>query len=155
MKNLFMSISILCVLVCLASCSMDEKTDNNLSDVKATNSVQDQTQPQSDMEETSMQTANEPYTKDTSISDVINDTPNSKFDGKQDYRAAMPQYTEEGYEKAKGLLEFLTALAEEKGATMGQLSLAWMICKKPYIVPIPGSRKAERLQETLTRGTSF
>lgn len=79
-------------------------------------------------------------------------TPNTKFEGKQDYRAGMPQYTQEGYEKAKALLELLTDMAEEKHATMGQLSLAWMLCKKPYIVPIPGSRKPERLRENFEAG---
>ena len=64
----------------------------------------------------------------------------------------MPQYTEEGYEKAKALLAFLTELAAKKNATMGQLSLAWMINKKPYIVPIPGSRKMNRLEENFKAG---
>lgn len=81
--------------------------------------------------------------------------PNTKFEGKQDYRAGMPQYTEEGYEKAKALLAFLTELAAKKNATMGQLSLAWMINKKPYVVPIPGSRKPERLKENLEAGEIF
>lgn len=49
--------------------------------------------------------------------------PNTKFEGKQDFRNGMPQYTEEGYEKAKGLLEYLNDLAEAKNATMGQLPL--------------------------------
>ena len=79
-------------------------------------------------------------------------TPETNFEGKQDYRAGMPQYTQEGYEKAKALLELLTDMAEEKHATMGQLSLAWMLCKKPYIVPIPGSRKPERLRENFEAG---
>lgn len=79
-------------------------------------------------------------------------TPATKFEGSQDYRANMPQYTEEGYAKAKALLELLTQMAAEKNATMGQLSLAWMINKKPYIVPIPGSRKPERLKENLAAG---
>ena len=79
-------------------------------------------------------------------------TPNTKFEGSQDYRANMPQYTEEGYAKARELLDMLTGMAEEKRATMGQLSLAWMICKKPYIVPIPGSRKPERLKENFESG---
>ena len=38
-------------------------------------------------------------------------------------------------------------MATEKHATPAQLSLAWMLCKKPYLVPIPGSRKVERMQE--------
>lgn len=79
-------------------------------------------------------------------------TPDTKFEGKQDYRAGMPQYTEEGYEKAKDLLALLTDMAEEKHAAMGQISLAWMLCKKPYIVAIPGSRKPERLRENFEAG---
>lgn len=79
-------------------------------------------------------------------------TPSTKFEGSQDYRANMPQYTEEGYAKAKDLLDMLTKLAAEKNATMGQLSLAWMINKKPFIVPIPGSRKIERLKENFESG---
>lgn len=78
--------------------------------------------------------------------------PKTKFEGSQDYRTDMPQYTEEGYAKAKGLLELLNRLAEEKHCTMAQLSLAWMICKKPYIVPIPGSRKLERLKSNFKAG---
>lgn len=79
-------------------------------------------------------------------------TPDTKFEGSQDYRASMPQYTEDGYQKAAPLLEMLTEMANEKKATVGQLSLAWMICKKPYIVPIPGSRKLERLKENFEAG---
>ena len=79
-------------------------------------------------------------------------TPDTKFEGNQDYRASMPQYTEEGFAKAKELLDMLTKIAAEKNATMGQLSLAWMINKKPYIVPIPGSRKLERLKENFEAG---
>ena len=52
-------------------------------------------------------------------------------------------------EKGKELLEFLAALAAEKSATPAQLSLAWMLGKKDYIIPIPGSRKVERLRENL------
>ena len=79
-------------------------------------------------------------------------SPASKFEGSQDYRASMPQYTEEGYAKARQLLELLQQLAAEKNATMGQISLAWMICKKPFIIPIPGSRKPERLLENYNAG---
>ena len=79
-------------------------------------------------------------------------TPQTKFEGEQDYRNGMPQYTETGYEKASELLKLLRHLSEIKGATMGQLSLAWMLCKKPYIIPIPGSRKPERIRENLEAG---
>lgn len=61
----------------------------------------------------------------------------------------MPQYTEEGFEKSRELLALLHDLAEEKDATPAQISLAWMLCKKPFIIPIPGSRKPERLKENI------
>lgn len=59
----------------------------------------------------------------------------------------MPQFTPEGIEQNRALLELLYRLAEEKQATPAQISLAWMLCKKPYIVPIPGTRKPERMRE--------
>ncbi|HJD24216.1 MAG TPA: aldo/keto reductase [Firmicutes bacterium] len=71
----------------------------------------------------------------------------SKFDAKLDYRSAMPQFTPEAAEENRALLGLLRDLAEEKHATPAQISLGWMLCKKPYIVPIPGSRKAERMRE--------
>lgn len=64
-----------------------------------------------------------------------------------DYRSFMPQYKEESYDENRELLELLRKLASEKHATPAQISLAWMINKKPYIVPIPGSRKTERIRE--------
>ena len=71
----------------------------------------------------------------------------SKFDAKLDYRSAMPQFTPEAAEENRALLGLLRDLAEQKGATPAQISLGWMLCKKPWIVPIPGSRKAERMRE--------
>lgn len=72
---------------------------------------------------------------------------NSVFEQGADYRSNMPQYTAEGFEKGQELLDLLNELAEEKQATPAQISLAWMLCKKPFIIPIPGSRKPERLKE--------
>ncbi|HIZ76034.1 MAG TPA: aldo/keto reductase [Firmicutes bacterium] len=71
----------------------------------------------------------------------------AKFDQQYDYRATMPQFTDEAIEKNRSLLDFLNDLAKEKNATPAQISLAWMLCKKPWIVPIPGTRKAERMKE--------
>ena len=71
----------------------------------------------------------------------------SRFDPRLDYRSAMPQFTPEAAEQNRALLELLRDLAERKRATPAQISLAWMLCKKPYIVPIPGSRKVERMRE--------
>ena len=69
------------------------------------------------------------------------------FDPKTDYRAAMPQFASEAIDQNQGLLSMLRTMAAEKNATPAQISLAWMLCKKPWIVPIPGTRKVERMQE--------
>lgn len=72
---------------------------------------------------------------------------NQTFTSSDDFRSHMPQYTQQGHEKNEPFLQLVRRLAEEKQATPAQLSLAWMLEKKPYIVPIPGSRKLNRLQE--------
>lgn len=71
----------------------------------------------------------------------------TQFDGVLDYRSAMPQFTDKGVEQNSALLSLLNKIASNKNATPSQISLAWMMCKKPYIVPIPGTRKTERLKE--------
>ena len=59
----------------------------------------------------------------------------------------MPQFTGDGVAQNREPLALLHRMADEKDATPAQISLAWMLCKKPYLVPIPGSRKVERMQE--------
>ena len=71
----------------------------------------------------------------------------AKFESETDYRSVMPQFTPEGMEQNRALLGLIHQLAEEKQVTPAQVSLAWMLCKKPYIVPIPGTRKLERMKE--------
>ena len=71
----------------------------------------------------------------------------SRFDARYDYRAAMPQFADEAAEKNAALLSLLRRYAEEKSATPAQISLAWMLCKKPWIVPIPGTRSESRMEE--------
>lgn len=71
----------------------------------------------------------------------------SKFENGTDYRSMMPQFTSEGIDRNRELLTLLDRVAAEKNATPTQVSLAWMLCKKPYMVPIPGTRKADRLKE--------
>ena len=70
-----------------------------------------------------------------------------QFDKKLDYRSNMPQFTDEAVEQNQELLHLLHRMAETKDATPAQISMAWMLCKKPWIVPIPGTRKQERLME--------
>ena len=71
----------------------------------------------------------------------------SRFDNKDDYRASMPQFQKESFDKNRGLFEFIDNLADEKHATPSQIALAWMLCRKPWIVPIPGTRHLCRLKE--------
>ena len=71
------------------------------------------------------------------------------FDTKTDYRASMPQFTDEAVEKNGALLELLRDTAASHNATPAQISLAWMIDRAEHIVPIPGSRKLERMRENL------
>ena len=71
----------------------------------------------------------------------------AQFDKKLDYRSNMPQFTDEAVEQNQVLLNLLYRIAEVKDATPAQISMAWMLCKKPWIVPIPGTRKRERLME--------
>ena len=62
----------------------------------------------------------------------------SKFDKATDYRSSMPQFTAEAFDKNKELIRCLREKADQKHATPAQISLAWMLAKKPWIVPIPG-----------------
>ena len=66
-----------------------------------------------------------------------------------DYRHGMPQFSPEGLESSRELRELLHRLAAEKEATPAQIALAWMLGKKPWMIPIPGSRRAARLQENI------
>ena len=72
-----------------------------------------------------------------------------EFERPGDYRSMMPQFTEEGLKENERFMLWIRQLAEEKNATPAQISLAWMRAKKPYIVPIPGTRKVNRLEENM------
>lgn len=76
----------------------------------------------------------------------------SKFENKDDFRGRMPQFKPEAYDANQELLEMIRKLSKEKNCTPAQLSLAWMINKKPYVIPIPGTRKSHRLTENLSAG---
>ncbi len=71
----------------------------------------------------------------------------SRFDAETDYRSVMPQFQPENIDRNHNLLTLLQKLAEQNNATPAQISLAWMLCKKPYLVPIPGTRRLSRLLE--------
>lgn len=73
----------------------------------------------------------------------------TKFDPTTDFRASMPQYRPESFEKNRTLFSLLEQLADEHHATASQVSLAWMMNKRPPIVPIPGTRHLCRLKENI------
>lgn len=72
--------------------------------------------------------------------------------GEQDFRPNMPQYSDEGIKKTNELLEVVNVIGEKHQATSAQMSLAWMINKYDFIIPIPGSRKIERLKSNFESG---
>ena len=64
-----------------------------------------------------------------------------------DVRGTIPRFTAENRAANQELVEHVTALAASKGATPGQVALAWLLAQQPWIVPIPGTRRRERLEE--------
>lgn len=76
-------------------------------------------------------------------------TEDTTFDPATDYRASMPQFRPESFEQNRPLFALIGSLAEEHHATPSQIALAWMMNKKPWIVPIPGTRHLCRLKENI------
>ena len=66
-----------------------------------------------------------------------------------DYRNTLPRFSPEARKANMAVVELLAKLAKRKGATPAQLALAWVLARKPWIVPIPGTTKLERLTENL------
>ena len=72
----------------------------------------------------------------------------SKFD-KSDFRNIVPRFTPEALEANQELVDLLGKIAEQKNVTKAQVALAWLLAQKPWIVPIPGTTKLNRLEENL------
>jgi aryl-alcohol dehydrogenase-like predicted oxidoreductase len=66
-----------------------------------------------------------------------------------DFRRSLPRFTPEALEKNQALVDLLRRIAADKGATPAQVALAWLLAKRPWIVPIPGTTKPHRLEENL------
>ena len=64
-----------------------------------------------------------------------------------DWRARVNLFRKEGMDANLGLMDLITEFAERKQATPAQIALAWEITKKPYLVPIPGTTKKDRVKE--------
>ena len=73
---------------------------------------------------------------------------NTRFDS-TDFRNALPRFTPEARKANQALVDLIAGIAARKGATTAQIALAWLLARKPWIVPIPGTRKLERLEENI------
>jgi aryl-alcohol dehydrogenase-like predicted oxidoreductase len=73
---------------------------------------------------------------------------NTRFDD-SDFRNIVPRFTPEARKANRALVDLLAAIAARKHATPAQLALAWLLGRKPWIVPIPGTTKLERLEENI------
>jgi aryl-alcohol dehydrogenase-like predicted oxidoreductase len=73
---------------------------------------------------------------------------NTKLDS-TDFRSKLPRFTPEAMEANQALIELLGTIAQRKHATPAQIALAWLLAQKPWIVPIPGTTKLQRLEENI------
>jgi aryl-alcohol dehydrogenase-like predicted oxidoreductase len=73
---------------------------------------------------------------------------NTTFDS-SDFRNVVPRFTPENRKVNLAFVDWLTKFAERKKATPAQIALAWLLARKPWIVPIPGTTKRQRLEENI------
>jgi len=73
---------------------------------------------------------------------------NTKFES-TDFRSNLPRFTPEARKANQSLVDLLAKVAKQKNATPAQIALAWLIAQKPWIVPIPGTTKLNRLEENI------
>lgn len=69
--------------------------------------------------------------------------------GKGDFRSSVPRFSPAAMEKNQALVDLLRQVADEKGATLAQIALTWLLAQRPTIVPIPGTTKLHRLEENI------
>jgi aryl-alcohol dehydrogenase-like predicted oxidoreductase len=74
---------------------------------------------------------------------------NTAFDS-SDFRNTMPRFAQDARKANKSLVDLLGEIAAQKKATTAQIALAWLLGQKPWIVPIPGTTKPERLEENIS-----
>jgi aryl-alcohol dehydrogenase-like predicted oxidoreductase len=77
---------------------------------------------------------------------------NTKFDT-TDFRSSVPRFSPENRKANQALVDVITSFAEQKRVTPTQIALAWLLAKKPWIVPIPGTTKLVRLEENFGAAT--
>jgi aryl-alcohol dehydrogenase-like predicted oxidoreductase len=79
-------------------------------------------------------------------------TASTNFDASNDIRSTIPRFSPEAMQHNQAVVDLLASIAQRKGATPGQIALAWLLAQKPWIVPIPGTRKLHRLEENIGAG---
>ncbi|MGA9492040.1 MAG: aldo/keto reductase [Mycobacterium sp.] len=72
----------------------------------------------------------------------------TQFDS-SDIRSSIPRFAADVRDANRAVVDLLQRIADRKGATPGQIALAWLLAQEPWIVPIPGTRRLERLEENL------
>ena len=73
----------------------------------------------------------------------------TKFDPKTDFRSGFDRFSPENLAANQPIVDLLKRFAEKKNATPAQVALAWLLAQKPWIVPIPGTRRLDHLEENL------
>jgi aryl-alcohol dehydrogenase-like predicted oxidoreductase len=73
----------------------------------------------------------------------------TKLDPKTDFRSGFERFTPENLSANMPVVDLLRRFAEKKNATPAQIALAWLLAQKPWIVPIPGTRNVDHLEENL------
>jgi aryl-alcohol dehydrogenase-like predicted oxidoreductase len=66
-----------------------------------------------------------------------------------DFRNNLPRFTEEARRNNQAVVDLLAEIGRRKGATPGQVALAWLLAQRPWIVPIPGTTRLDRLEENI------
>jgi len=77
---------------------------------------------------------------------------NTKFDS-TDFRSSVPRFSPENRKANQALVDLVSSFAMQRKVTPAQIALAWLLAKKPWIVPIPGTTKLVRLEENLGAAT--
>ena len=72
----------------------------------------------------------------------------AKFDS-SDFRSTLPRFTPQALKANQALIELIGKIGQRKKATVAQIALAWLLARKPWIVPIPGTTKLNRLDENI------
>jgi aryl-alcohol dehydrogenase-like predicted oxidoreductase len=75
-------------------------------------------------------------------------SPSTAFDG-ADIRTTIPRFSAEARAANQALVDLLRRVATRTGATPAQVALAWLLARQPWIVPIPGTRRLDRLEENI------